>query len=148
MSNVFAQTSELPAIDPKVKVQVPIAFVIQANKNQDELNFLREKASALEAQNTALKTRDENWQKLENEHLVKIASLEKSVKNAEDALAKAEKNVGLTEQQKQLFADRLNEYKQELAETREELRDANKSKKWWLLGGTALGYGISKVKTN
>ena len=123
---------------------MPLAFVIQAEKNADKLTLLEASNAALQAQVDALLSKDANYQKLVGELEGKIVSLEKSVLNAEAALKKAEQNVGLTEQQKQLYVDRLNEYKQELAEVRHDLDKANSAKKWYLAVGAGIGYGLGK----
>lgn len=127
------------------KVNVPLSFVVAAEKAKDELVYRTEAMSAMEAQIAALTSQVSRYVQLEVELTSKIASLETSLANSEKALEKAEANTGLTEQQKQLYVDRMNEYKQELDATRRELRSANSSKKWWALGGTVVGYGLSKT---
>ena len=143
-SNVYVQSSALPAIDPKVKVTVPLAFVIQAERNADKLALLEATNASLQAQVDAFAGIEANYKKLTGELEGKVVSLEKSVSNAEAALKKAEQNVGLTEQQKQLYVDRLNEYKQELAEVRHDLDKANSAKKWYLAAGVGAGYFFGK----
>lgn len=144
--NVSAQNSELPALDPKTKVTVPLEFVIKAKQNQDKLTLAEAENASLKAQIAAYVNSDALHKEKEAVLESKVTNLEKQVKNAEDALALAQKNVGLTEQQKQLYVERLNEYREELKETREDLRRSNASKKYWLLGGAAFGYGAAKFK--
>jgi Skp family chaperone for outer membrane proteins len=144
--NVYVQSSELPAINPATKVSVPVAFVIQAEKNADRLKLADAMNVSLQAQVDGYKAMEAEYKKLEGNYQAKIANLEQQVKNTEAALAKSEQNTGLTEQQKRLFEDRLNEYRQELADTRKDLDRANASKKWYFLGGTAVGFGVSKAK--
>lgn len=139
-----AQNSALPAIDPKVKVTVPLAFVIQAEKNADKITLLEATNASLKAQVDAYASKDANNAKLVTGLEAKVTSLETSLSNAEKALAASKENTGLTEQQKQLYVERLNEYKAELAEVRHELDKAKSAQKWWAVGGAVVGYGLSK----
>jgi len=143
MCNVFAQSSALPAISPTTKVTVPLAFVIQAEKNADKLGLLETENESLKAQVAALNDKDANHVKLEANLQAKIDSLETSLKKAEEQRDLAMKNTGLTEQQKQLYVDRVNELRGELDATRKDLDSCRSSKKWWALGGAAAGAGAT-----
>ena len=139
-SSVFAQSSASIATS-NIKVSVPLSFVIQAEKNADELAMLRLTVESKNTQLLAYAEQEKKYLAVESVLQAKITSLEVSVKNAETALAKSQTNVGLTEQQKALFQERLNEYKVDLTEARSDLKSCQSSRKWLVLGSAAVGFG-------